>query len=183
MRIIGGLYKGRRLHPPNNLPVRPTTDLARESLFNILNNRIDFEGLRVLDLFAGTGSISFEFASRGAAEIIAIDRNPQCLTFILQTANLFGIENIKVLKGNVLKWLPRLKGPFDIIFADPPYDMKELPDIPQKVLELNLLDNEGIFIMEHDARHLFNELEDFRELRKYGKVHFSFFTKIKPDYQ
>lgn len=177
MRIIGGIHKGRRLNPPKSLPVRPTTDLAKESLFNILNNRVDFEGIQVLDLFAGTGNITFEFASRGAEKVIAVDISFRNLKYIKEVSVSLDMPAIKTVKGNVLRLLPGFYENFDIIFADPPYDLKELGSLPDLVLGLNLLKKDGIFILEHDDRFDFSGLAFFQENRHYGKVNFSFFKK------
>ncbi len=157
--------------------MRPTTDLAKESLFNILNNRIDFEGLDVLDLFAGTGSLSFEFASRGAAMVTAIDISARNLHFISEAAKSLNITSIKTVRGNVFKLIPKFCVKYDVIFADPPYDLKELPMLPGLILGENLLKNDGMLILEHDNRHAFSDTEYFQEERQYGKVHFSFFKK------
>ena len=175
MRIIGGSHRGRQLHPPKGLPVRPTTDLAKESLFNILNNRIDFEDLRVLDLFAGTGNISLEFASRGAAQVVSVELDHRCTEFILKTAKDLGIENVYIVKANVFHYLRSVKRKFDLIFADPPYEMKKMATLPSLIFDLGLLDNEGWLILEHDSSLNFEEHPAFKEERHYGKVHFSFF--------
>lgn len=175
MRIIGGSHRGRHLHPPKGLLVRPTTDLAKESLFNILNNRIDFEDLRVLDLFAGTGNISLEFASRGAAQVVAVEMNHRCTEFISKASKDLGFENVYIVKANVFHYLRSVKRKFDLIFADPPYEMKEISTLPSLIYDHGLLANEGWLILEHDSSVNFAEHEAFREERHYGKVHFSFF--------
>lgn len=175
MRIIGGKYKGRIIHPPNGLDVRPTTDLAKESLFNILNNKIDFEDIAVLDLFAGTGNISLEFASRGAAKVISIELNHKNAAFVDKTATDFGFQNLTVRKMNVFSFLKNYKMKFDIIFADPPYEMKETAGIPDLVFANSLLLEEGWLIVEHDKTLNFSNHPNFSDERKYGKVHFSFF--------
>jgi 16S rRNA (guanine966-N2)-methyltransferase len=177
MRIISGTHKGRQIRPPGNLPVRPTTDFAKESLFNVLNNKIDFEDLTVLDLFAGTGSISYEFASRGAKEITAIDINNRCLEFIRKATCDYGFPNIRAVKSNVFTFLGFCKVKYDLIFADPPYEMKNISLIPDLIFDKELLNEDGIFILEHTGELSFAKHIAFIENRKYGKVNFSFFQK------
>ena len=130
MRIIGGALKGLRLNPPKNLPVRPTTDMAKEALFNILQNKIEFENIKVLDLFSGTGNISMEFASRGAAEVISVDRSVQCVHYLKDAAKQHGLNNIKAYKDDVFKYLQLETEQYDLVFADPPYDLNRIPEIP-----------------------------------------------------
>lgn len=175
MRIISGNLKGRKIHPPSNLPVRPTTDQAKEALFNILNNEFDYYECRVLDLFSGTGSISYEFFSRGCSEIHAVEMNWKCVQYILQVKNELKMDELYVHKANVFTWLATHFQPFDIIFADPPYDLEHQTKIIQTVFENKLLKPDGIFIIEHDKRQSFQELPFFAEQRHYGKVNFSFF--------
>lgn len=175
MRIISGLHKGRILHPPKGLPIRPTTDLAKESLFNILNNYIDFEEISVLDLFAGTGNISLEFASRGAKSVLSVDINTHCLDFIKKMISDLKFINMRVVKSNVITFLSKSAGKYDVIFADPPYDMKDRQVIPELIFSHNLLDEDGWLVLEHDVFISFKEHPRFVEERKYGKVHFSFF--------
>lgn len=184
MRIISGKYRGRRLNPPAGLPVRPTTDFARESLFNVLNNLVDFEGLRVLDLFAGTGSVSFEFLSRGAAEVTAIDANNRCIDFIRKSGDSFGIDNLRAVRTNAFVFLRQMKTRYDLIFADPPYDMEGIADLPRLIRESELLDVQGWFILEHSAGYDFREEKNYHSHRRYGSVNFSFFRdseKREPD--
>jgi 16S rRNA (guanine966-N2)-methyltransferase len=175
MRIISGSHKGRLIKPQGSLPVRPTTDMAKESLFNILNNKISFEDICVLDLFAGTGSISFEFASRGAKEITAVDMNFRCIDYIKRTAEGFGFENIRTVRANALSFLGFCKVQYDVIFADPPYDMKDIPSVPDLVADKKLLKEDGLLILEHSRDFDFSKHKAFVEHRKYGKVNFSFF--------
>ncbi len=179
MRIIAGKYQRRILHPPANLPVRPTTDLAKEALFNIINNHFDFEGLRVIDLFAGTGSISYEFASREAAEVIAVENHFKCIDFIQQTIRELKLENLKVVRADVFRFLSYCRPGFDLIFADPPYDMEGMEKIPQQVFERELLAEGGWLVMEHPARKKFEQYPYFVQERKYGRVHFSVFEKTR----
>ena len=174
MRIIGGKLKGLRLNPPPNLPVRPTKDMAKEALFNILYNQFDFEELKVLDLFSGTGSISVEFASRGVPEIIAVDRNSGCYSFLKDTANRYELP-IKPQRADVLKFLSEETEVFDLIFADPPYDMPQIPEIPELVFGRNLLKPDGVLIVEHPSMKKLDGHPNFKEQRKYGYSSFSFF--------
>lgn len=177
MRIVSGKYRGRRLQPPVGLPVRPTTDFAKEGLFNVLNNIIDFESIRVLDLFTGTGSISFEFLSRGAVEVTSVDSNFKCIDFIKKTADIIGINNLKPVKSNVFGYLKHPFGRFDLIFADPPYDLEGIGDLPDQVLESGMLADDGLFIMEHSIRLKYETHPCFVQKRVYGSVNFSFFRK------
>lgn len=176
MRIIGGTLKGLRLNPPTNLPVRPTTDLAKEALFNILQNWVELEGIKVLDLFSGTGNISFEFASRGAALVTAVDRNQGGISYVKDTARKHKLENIKTFKADVFKYLELETDTYDIIFADPPYDLNRIPDIPKIVFEKNLLTPDGLLIVEHQSMQNLSNHPAFAEQRKYGHSSFSFFN-------
>lgn len=176
MRIIAGSLKGRRLNPPQSLPVRPTTDMARESLFNILNNYVDFEDMAVMDLFAGTGAMSLEFISRGAREVTSVDINNQCVDFIKQSAAQFGVKNMHVVRADVFDLLKRAYKKFDLIFADPPYAIEDLATLPDLVFEKQLLTEDGIFVLEHPREYSFEEHPNFWQHRKYGKVNFTFFA-------
>jgi 16S rRNA (guanine966-N2)-methyltransferase len=176
MRIIGGSLKGLRLNPPKNLPVRPTTDLAKEALFNILQNRIEFEDIRVLDLFSGTGNISMEFASRSAAQVIAVDRSIHCIHYLKDAARQHNLTNIKTFKEDVFKYLQLETDQYDLIFADPPYDMNQIPEIPKVVFERNLLLPGGLLIVEHQSMQNLSNHPAFSEQRKYGHSSFSFFN-------
>ena len=175
MRIISGSHKSRRINPPKNLPVRPTTDLAKESLFNILANYFDLEDLDILDLFAGTGNISFEFASRYANEITSIEINFKCINFIKSTALKMGFANIKVIKRNVFDFLKKTNKTYDIIFADPPYDLEDIEKIPELVFENNLLNKNGWLIVEHSKSTKFDDHPNLLQRRNYSKVNFSVF--------
>jgi 16S rRNA (guanine966-N2)-methyltransferase len=177
MRIIGGSLKGLRLNPPKNLPVRPTTDLAKEALFNILQNKIEFEGIKVLDLFSGTGNISMEFASRGAEQVISIDRSIHCVHYIKDTAHQHGLTNIKAFKDDVFKYLQLETEQFDLVFADPPYDMNGIPEIPKIIFDKNLLLPDGLLIVEHQSMQNLSNHPAFTEQRKYGHSSFSFFNQ------
>ncbi|MGF7138403.1 16S rRNA (guanine(966)-N(2))-methyltransferase RsmD [Roseimarinus sediminis] len=176
MRIIGGKYKGRLFHPGKSFKARPTTDLAREGLFNILNNRIDFESIRVLDLFAGTGSIGFEFISRGCDDVTMVEVNFKHAQFIKSVLRELD-EVARIYRTDVFRMIDAEKTKFDLIFADPPYDHPRFDEIPEKILEKNLLSDDGILIVEHPKEFNFSKLPAYTETRKYGKVHFSFFAK------
>ena len=176
MRIIAGSLRGRRLNPPQNLPVRPTTDMARESLFNILNNYVDYEECAVMDLFAGTGAVSLEFVSRGAREVTSVDINAQCTDFIKQSAQQFGVKNLHVVRADVFDLLKRANRKFDIVFADPPYAIDGLATLPDLVFERQVLTDDGIFVLEHPREFSFEEHPHFWQHRAYGKVNFTFFA-------
>jgi len=175
MRIIGGKLRGLRLNPPKNLPVRPTTDLAKEALFNILQNKIEFEDIRVLDLFSGTGNISMEFASRGAAQVTSVDRSIHCVNYLKDTARQHGLTNIKVYKDDVFKYLQLETDKFDLVFADPPYDLNRIPELPKVIFERELLLPGGLLIVEHQSMQNLTNHPAFSEQRKYGHSSFSFF--------
>lgn len=178
MRIISGSLKGRRFSPPKSFSARPTTDIARESLFNVLNNRIDFEELSVLDLFGGTGSISYEFASRGCEEVTIVELNYKHFSFIKSMINEFKLDNeITLIKADVFKFIKKCSIQYDLVFADPPFDLKDFDKIPERFFENDLLKDEGVFILEHSDKMSFDQHPQFSEVKKYGKVHFSFFTK------
>lgn len=176
MRIISGKYKGRRLSPPKNLPVRPTTDMSKESLFNILNNHFTFEGLRILDLFSGTGNISFEFASRGSFPITSVDGDFGCIKYIKQVATEFEFD-IAAIKSDVFAFLEKNNASYDIIFADPPYglDQKSFEKVMNLVFEKGLLEAEGMLIVEHSKYTQMDHLPHFSFQKSYGGSFFSFF--------
>jgi 16S rRNA (guanine966-N2)-methyltransferase len=177
MRIIGGSLRGLRLNPPKNLPVRPTTDLAKEALFNILQNQIAFEDIKVLDLFSGTGNISLEFASRGAEQVVSVDRSIQCVHYLKDMARQHGLGSIKVYKDDVFKYLQHETDQFDLVFADPPYDLNRIPDLPKIIFEKNLLLPGGLLIVEHQSLQNLSNHPAFVEQRKYGHSSFSFFKE------
>ena len=176
MRIISGKYKGRRITAPKKLPVRPTTDLSKESLFNILNHQFSFTGLKVLDLFSGTGNISYEFASRGAEPIVSVDADMGCVSFIKKTAQAFEMD-ITVIKSDVYKFLERTKATHDIVFADPPYDFsqEQFERIVTLIFENELIAEDGLVIIEHSPHTNLEHMEHFSNSRKYGSSIFSFF--------
>ena len=176
MRIIAGTLKGRRLNPPANLPVRPTTDMAREGLFNILNNYVEFDECTVMDLFAGTGAMSVEFISRGVREVTAVDINNACTDFIKSEAQRLELRNLRVVRADVFDLLKRANRKFDIVFADPPYAIEGLETLPGLVFERQVLTDDGIFILEHPREYSFEEHPHFWQHRNYGKVNFTFFA-------
>ena len=177
MRIIGGSLKGRAIILPSDYSARPTTDFAKEALFNILDNEYEFQDLKVLDLFGGTGAIAYEFASRGGARVYSIEMNRDNARFIREEASRLGLRNVTAVHSNVFDFLPICKEKFDIIFADPPYALPELPDVPRIVLEQDLLREGGLFIMEHSKANDFSHLPYFYQHRVYGAVNFSLFLK------
>jgi len=178
MRIISGLHKGRRLIAPKNLPVRPTTDRQKESLFNILSNHYSFQDIRVLDLFSGTGNIAYEFASRGCKEITAIDMHYRCVKYISETNKELNFT-IDIIKSDVFKYLNRTSEKFDVIFADPPYalDLEKFEKIPNLIFERNILNKGGLLIVEHAVQTDLSHVSYFDRERKYGSSKFSFFRK------
>ena len=175
MRIIGGRLKGLRLNPPAKLPVRPTTDLAKEALFNILNNQFDFEKIKVLDLFSGTGNISLEFASRGVTTVISVDRDFGCYNYLKTIAKQHDLMAIRTIKADVFKFLELETEQYDLIFADPPYDLPQLNVIASNVFDRNLITSDGYLIVEHPSMKKMDNHPNFLEQRKYGSSSFSFF--------
>ena len=176
MRIVGGQHRGRHIPVRKNFPSRPTTDFAKENLFNILANYFNFGEISVLDLFAGTGSISYEFASRGA-EVDLIEKDPRSVSFIQDTLSILKIETVRVIRGDVFRVLKHLDKTYEIVFADPPYQMLNIADIPTLIFEQGLLAKGGWLILEHSEKLSFFSSSHFRELRKYGSVHFSIFER------
>jgi len=176
MRIIGGRLKGIRLQPPPDLPVRPTTDLAKEALFNILQHRISWPETSTLDLFSGTGNITFELASRGVIQVTAVDRSPKCCWYIKKEAEKLKLPQVEVVKQDVLTFIMRCKQQFDFIFADPPYDLPQLAQLPSLIAAHHLLTPEGLFVLEHPSTKQLNQQPGFIEQRKYGYSSFSFFS-------
>ena len=176
MRIISGTFKGRRISAPKKLPVRPTTDMAKEALFNILNNNFYLDEISVMDLFAGTGSISYEFASRGTKQIICVDQNFGCIKFINQTAEAFEM-NIQTIKNDVFKFLEHTKLKANIIFADPPYafSIEQFSKISELVFQNKLLKDNGLLIIEHSKYTDLSQLSNFNYCKNYGSSVFSFF--------
>lgn len=179
MRIISGKNKGRQIIAPKSLPVRPTTDFAKESLFNILNNLVFLPDIDVLDLFAGTGNISYEFASRDCKTITAVDMNRNCVQFIQQTAQRLNYDNLQAIQSNYLSFINNSYNTWDVIYADPPYDMKAIEEIPSLIFDGQLLNADGFFILEHDKSIDFSEHAEFYDHRHYGKVNFTFFKSTQ----
>lgn len=179
MRIISGKYKGRRINAPKKLPVRPTTDMAKEALFNIINNQYYFDEISVLDLFSGTGNISYEFASRGTTDITCIDANYGCVKFINKTTNEFNM-NLKVIKSDVYKYLENSKFQNTVIFADPPYEFSvdQFAKIAELVFQNNLLEENGFLIIEHSKHTSLDQVGYFSYSKSYGGNVFSFFEKF-----
>ena len=177
MRIISGKFKGRAINPPKNLRARPTTDFAKENLFNILTNLVEFDQCDILDLFAGTGSISYEFASRGAKSITSVEINAVHHNFIRTTAKALGADNIFAVKANVFLYLRSCTKSFDIIFSDAPYDLEGLEQVVSLVLDGDILKQDGIFIFEHSDKYNFENHPLFWQSRSYGSVQFSLFKK------
>ena len=177
MRIISGKYRGRTIVPPRNLRARPTTDFAKENLFNVLVNLVDFEELDVLDLFSGTGSISYEFASREARSVTSVEVNSVHHNFIRQTAKELKFENFFAVKANVFLYLKSCTKQFDLIFSDAPYDLVGSEEVIALVFEKNLLREDGFLIFEHSKDKNFSDHPNFWQSRSYGSVQFSFFKK------
>ena len=178
MRIIGGKYKGRRITPPRNFKARPTTDFAREGLFNILNNRLDFESINVLDLFAGTGSISYEFASRGTPVIHLVEKDSRHIAGIRTIIKEYEFSGIRPVHIDVKAFLKTCSVKYDFVFADPPFDLPWLKDLPDIVTGADIIKEGGFFVLEHPKGISFNEHKSFFEHRNYGGVNFSFFKPV-----
>lgn len=175
MRIITGKYKGRHFEVPRTFKARPTTDFAKENIFNVLRGYLDLEDCRALDLFGGTGSISLELLSRGCQRVVTIEKDRQHHQFIQRCARTLGDEAWLPLCGDVLKFVPRCREQFDLIFADPPYALEQLPALPDMVLGSQCLAPDGLFVLEHGREYSFEEHPDFVEHRQYGSVNFSLF--------
>ncbi|MDE6872337.1 MAG: RsmD family RNA methyltransferase [Bacteroidales bacterium] len=177
MRIIGGRLKGKVILPPAGYKARPTTDFAKEGLFNILDNEYEFDGLKVLDLFGGTGAISYEFISRGAGQVHCVEMLPLHANFIKSQARKFGMDNLTVVRHNVFEFLDICRVKFDLVFADPPYAIEGLDSLPDRVFSHDILNDGCYFILEHPAEYNFEGHPYFVKERRYGNVHFSFFEK------
>ena len=175
MRIISGKYKGRTFRPPKNFKARPTTDRAKEVFFNILGNYYEISELKVLDLFAGTGSIGLEFISRGASEVVMVELNYVHFKHLQKLKHELGIENLRIMKYDFFRFVKKNTELFDLVFADPPYDLEEFESIPNLVLSNKLLKNGGLFILEHPRSMQFSDIPGFTMQRNYGGVNFSFF--------
>lgn len=177
MRVISGIYKGRRFDIPRTFKARPTTDFAKENLFNVLSNRLDFESgeLQVLDLFAGTGSISLELLSRGCAQVVSVEKDREHYAFICRVRQQLETTNWLPVRADVFRFAQTVNRQFDFIFADPPYELKGLETLPEIVLNHGLLKADGLFVLEHGKKNHFEEHPCFVERRVYGSVNFSFF--------
>jgi 16S rRNA (guanine966-N2)-methyltransferase len=177
MRIIGGEYGGRKINPPGKMPhTRPTTDIAKEGLFNIIENNLDVEALKTLDLFGGTGSISYELASRGAKDLTIVEKDPQMHGFIQKTASDLKLQNFKVVRSDVFRFIDQCHEKFDFIFAGPPYALDRIDDLPRKITEKQLLNPSGWFVLEHTPRNDYKGFPLFTTARNYGTTIFSIFV-------
>jgi 16S rRNA (guanine(966)-N(2))-methyltransferase RsmD len=180
MRIISGEFRGRKINPPTNMPhTRPTTDIAKEGLFNILQNRIDFEGIKTLDLFGGTGSISYELASRGATDLTIIEKDATMHEFIKKTMQMLKVENVKAIRLDVFSYLSTTNDKFDFIFAGPPYALGTIDELPKIIVEKKLIADDGYFVLEHTPRNNYEKFAGFEFQRNYGTTIFSFFTNTE----
>ena len=177
MRIISGDLGGRRINPPASMPhTRPTTDIAKEGLFNVLQNQLDFENLKTLDLFGGTGSISYELASRGVGDLTIVEKDPKMFAFIKKTAEALNIENFNVIRSDVFRYIEQCSEQFDFIFAGPPYALQTIDELPRLIFERNLLRPGGWFVLEHTPRNNYEDFSYFRSSRNYGTTIFSIFV-------
>ena len=175
MRIITGEYKGRHFDVPRTFKARPTTDFAKENIFNVMGRYIDFDGAEALDLFSGTGSITLELLSRGCSRVTSIEMDRDHHAFIVQCLKKLGTERCIPLRGDVFRFLKSCKAQYDFVFADPPYALKELPEIPQMIIDKGIVKEGGVFVFEHGHNYDFSELPHFAEHRAYGSVNFSIF--------
>jgi 16S rRNA (guanine966-N2)-methyltransferase len=182
MRIISGDLGGRRINPPAKMPyTRPTTDIAKEGLFNILQNNLDFEELKTLDLFGGTGNISYELASRGVNELTIVEKDTQMFSFIKKTSESLGLKNFKVVKSDVFRFIEQCREKFDFIFAGPPYALQNIDDLPRLIFEKELLNENGWFILEHTPKNDYESFPFFKSARNYGTTIFSIFVNQSKD--
>ena len=178
MRIIGGEHGGRKFNPPGNMPhTRPTTDIAKEGLFNVLQNNFDFENLRTLDLFGGTGSISYELASRGVSDLTLVEKDQAMVDFIKKTSAALRIENIKVLRMDVFTFIKQCTDTFDFIFAGPPYALTSIDDLPRQIFQKKLLNKNGWFVLEHTPRNDYKSFPYYKSERNYGTTVFTTFVE------
>jgi len=177
MRIISGEYGGRRINPPSKMPhTRPTTDVAKEGLFNVLQHKIDIEGMKTLDLFGGTGSISYELATRGAGDLTIVEKDSTMYEFIRKTIRELRIENITTVKMDVFKFLEQCSEKFDFIFAGPPYALINIDELPRQIFEKDLLNKDGWFVLEHTPRNDYKTFPYYKTERNYGTTIFSIFV-------
>jgi len=178
MRIIGGEHSGRKFNPPNNMPyTRPTTDIAKEGLFNVLQHKFNFEELKTLDLFGGTGSISYELASRGVTDLTIVEKDNAMFDFIKKTSSALHFKNFKILKMDVFKFINQCTDKFDFIFAGPPYALTNIDDLPKQIFEKQLLKKNGWFVLEHTPRNDYKSFSFYRSERNYGTTVFSTFVE------
>jgi 16S rRNA (guanine(966)-N(2))-methyltransferase RsmD len=178
MRIISGIHGGRRINPPAHMPhTRPTTDIAKEGLFNIIQNNLEVDELKVLDLFGGTGCISYELASRGAPDITIVEKDPQMYEFIKKTSQMLAFENFKVVKQDVFRFIDNATGPYNFIFAGPPYALAAIDDLPLRIFEKQLVAKGGWFVLEHTPRNDYKKFDHYRTERNYGTTIFSIFVQ------
>jgi len=180
MRIVGGKYRNRRIHPPPGIDARPTTDFAKEGLFNVLHHSVPLEGIRVLDLFAGTGNISLEFLSRGAAEVVSVEKDRKLVEHIQRMAIGLGEKAWRTVRADVFTFLTTHRGRYDIVFADPPFHLEGIERIPTLVFDAGLLEAGGLLIVEHSERTDLGALPGHQRTRAYGTIHFSFFQPPTP---
>ncbi len=175
MRIITGIYKGRHFDIPRTFKARPTTDFAKENIFNVVNGYMDLDGANALDLFSGTGSISLELLSRGCSRVVSVEADRDHARFISQCMKKIGADNDVLIRGDVFRFLKSCHEQFDFIFADPPYALEQLPTIPDLIFEHNLLKDGGLFVFEHGKQYDFSENAHFQDHRSYGSVNFTLF--------
>ncbi len=179
MRIISGELGGRKITPPATMPhTRPTTDLAKEGLFNIVSHRLQLEGIRTLDLFGGTGCISYELASRGAADLTIVEKDPTMYDFIKGNVAKFNISNCKILRLDVFSYLQNCSETFDFIFAGPPYSLGTIDELPKIIVQKNLIAADGYFVLEHTPRNAYEKFPGYSFHRNYGTTVFTFFEKV-----
>jgi 16S rRNA (guanine(966)-N(2))-methyltransferase RsmD len=184
MRIISGELGGRRINPPTKMPyTRPTTDIAKEGLFNVLQNNLDFEELKTLDLFGGTGNISYELASRGVKDLTIVEKDTQMFSFIKKTSETLGLKNFKVVKSDVFRFIEQCSETFDFIFAGPPYALQNIDDLPKLIFEKGLLNKSGWFVLEHTPRNNYESFPYFKSARNYGTTIFSIFINERNENQ
>jgi 16S rRNA (guanine(966)-N(2))-methyltransferase RsmD len=176
MRIIGGEHGGRKFNPPSKMPyTRPTTDVAKEGLFNILENNLDISTLKTLDLFGGTGSISYELASRGAKDMTVVEKDVSMYEFIRKTSETLKLENFKLIKMDVFRFIQQCTEKFDLIFAGPPYALTNIDDLPKLIFEKQLLNPKGWFVLEHEPKNDYKKFPFYKTERNYGTTIFSIF--------
>ena len=179
MRIIGGKHGGRKITPPSKMPhTRPTTDIAKEGLFNILQNQVDFEGMKTLDLFGGTGAITYELASRGASDLTIVEKDNKMADFIKQNIDKLALENCKLIRGEVFKFLETCNNQYDFIFAGPPYALDTIDELPRIIVSNGLIAENGVFVLEHTPRNDYKTFKGYFKERNYGTTIFSFFERV-----